>query len=130
MRGKLRGAIPDFASAQSRLRSLLLVHGMEGMRRGLDFAKAEAALKRAAHKAVHGTREERSGRFLVSSTIKSAEYDDDVRELDITFTSGKTYRYFNVPLEIYAEFLDAGSRGKFFNDCIKGAFSFIEVVRR
>jgi hypothetical protein len=36
---------------------------MEDMRRGLDFAKAEAALKRAAYKAVHGTREERSGRF-------------------------------------------------------------------
>jgi len=35
------------------------------MRRGLDFEKAEAALKRAAHKALHGTREERSGRFLL-----------------------------------------------------------------
>jgi hypothetical protein len=42
---------------------LSLVHGMAGMRRGLDFAKVEAALKRAAYKAVHGTREERSGRF-------------------------------------------------------------------
>jgi hypothetical protein len=36
---------------------------MAGMRRGLDFAKAETAFKRAAEKAVHGTREERSGRF-------------------------------------------------------------------
>jgi hypothetical protein len=34
------------------------------MSRGLDVSKAEAALKRAAHKALHGTREERSGRFL------------------------------------------------------------------
>jgi Uncharacterized protein conserved in bacteria (DUF2188) len=34
------------------------------MRRGLDFDKAEAALRRAAAKATHGTREERSGRFL------------------------------------------------------------------
>jgi hypothetical protein len=34
------------------------------MRRGLDFEKMEAALKRAAYKALHGTREERSGRFL------------------------------------------------------------------
>jgi hypothetical protein len=33
------------------------------MRRGLDFEKAEAALKRAGEKALHGTREERSGRF-------------------------------------------------------------------
>jgi hypothetical protein len=42
------------------------------MRRGLDIAKAEAALKRAAHKAIHGTREERSGRFLVKEKPKSA----------------------------------------------------------
>lgn len=33
------------------------------MGRGLDFDKAEAALKRAAYKATHGTREERSGRY-------------------------------------------------------------------
>lgn len=38
---------------------------MEGMRRGLDFEKAEAAFRRAAKKAMHGTREERSGRFLL-----------------------------------------------------------------
>jgi hypothetical protein len=37
---------------------------MDDMRRGLNVEKAEAALKRAAHKAIHGTREERSGRFL------------------------------------------------------------------
>ena len=34
------------------------------MSRGLDFEKAQAAFKRAAEKAIHGTREERSGRFL------------------------------------------------------------------
>ncbi len=34
------------------------------MRRGLDIEKAEAAFERAAHKALHGTREERSGRFV------------------------------------------------------------------
>jgi hypothetical protein len=38
------------------------------MRRGLDFAKMEAAFKRAAYKAIHGTREERSGRFLLAKT--------------------------------------------------------------
>jgi hypothetical protein len=38
---------------------------MADMRRGLDVEKAEAALKRAAEKAMHGTREERSGRFFL-----------------------------------------------------------------
>jgi KTSC domain len=98
--------------------------------RTLDIQKVDIALKRAARRAAHGTPEERSGRFLVSSTITSVEYDDEARELDVTFTSGKMYRYFNVPLEIYAEFLDAGSKGKFFNDNIKGVFAFAEVGQR
>jgi hypothetical protein len=109
-------AVLDFAGAQSGVRSLVV-------------RKVDIALKRAARQAAHGTPEKRSGRFSVSSTIKSVEYDDEARELDITFTSGKTYRYFNVPLEICAEFLDAGSKGKFFNDNIKGVFAFVEVVR-
>jgi uncharacterized protein len=39
------------------------------MKRGLDLDKAEAALKRAAEKATHGTREERSGRFRPKGDI-------------------------------------------------------------
>jgi hypothetical protein len=34
------------------------------MSRMLDVEKVDAALKRAARRAIHGTREERSGRFL------------------------------------------------------------------
>lgn len=34
------------------------------MRRTSELREIEAALERAAYKAVHGTREERSGRFL------------------------------------------------------------------
>jgi hypothetical protein len=46
---------------------------MEGMRQGLDFEKAEAALKRAADKALRGTREERSGRFLAKQERAAAK---------------------------------------------------------
>jgi hypothetical protein len=34
------------------------------LKRTSELAEIEAALKRAAYKAVHGTREERSGRFM------------------------------------------------------------------
>jgi hypothetical protein len=44
---------------------------MDDMRRGLDVEKAEAALKRAAEKATHGTREERSGRFVLREDTRS-----------------------------------------------------------
>jgi hypothetical protein len=45
------------------------------MSRGIDLAKAEAALKRAAQKAVHGTREERSGRFLLKDKYRPTQSD-------------------------------------------------------
>ena len=38
--------------------------------RGLDCEKAEAAFKRAAYKAMHGTHEERSGRFLPAEEFR------------------------------------------------------------
>jgi hypothetical protein len=58
---------------------------MEGMSRGIDFAKVEAALKRAAYKAVHGTREERSGRFVTETKQGVSRHDPDgerVRDTD------------------------------------------------
>jgi KTSC domain len=65
-----------------------------------------------------------------SSVMTFVTYDDDVHELDITFTSGKTYRYHRVPQHIYDGLLEADSKGTFFNDNIKDAFVFSEVVRR
>jgi hypothetical protein len=65
-----------------------------------------------------------------SSVMTYVKYDEDARELDITFTSGKTYRYLDVPLEIYDELLDAESKGEFFNENIKNAFAYTEVTSR
>jgi hypothetical protein len=62
-----------------------------------------------------------------SSMMTSIEYDENARELDIAFKGSKTYRYFDVPLEIYVEFLDAESKGQFFNDNIKDRFEYREV---
>jgi hypothetical protein len=100
------------------------------MSRRLDIENVDAALKRAANKAIHGTREERSGRYqrVQSTMMTSVRYDSDARALDITLVSSKTYRYLNVPLEIYVGLLGAGSKGEFFNSNIKDAFSFTEVT--
>lgn len=38
-----------------------------------DVKKIEAALKRAAHKALHGTRDERSGRFFVKQSAVTSK---------------------------------------------------------
>ena len=65
-----------------------------------------------------------------SSVMTFVKYDDDTSELDITFTSGKTYRYLSVPVEIYDGLLDAESKGEFFNDSIKDEFVYCEVRSR
>ncbi|HEY6258872.1 MAG TPA: KTSC domain-containing protein [Xanthobacteraceae bacterium] len=67
---------------------------------------------------------------IQSSVMTFVTYDDDAGELDITFTSGKTYRYRGVPPDIYDGLLDAQSKGAFFNDNIKDAFDFSEVLPR
>lgn len=41
-----------------------------------DPTKIDAALKRAAYKAIHGTREERSGRFLPREGSQSGRGND------------------------------------------------------
>jgi hypothetical protein len=42
------------------------------MRRTAEVARIEAALKRAAQRAVHGTQEERSGRYLPTEEKKNS----------------------------------------------------------
>jgi hypothetical protein len=98
------------------------------MTRGIDIRKAEAALKRAAHKAVHGTREERSGR-VVSSVLASVKYDAASGVLQVRFVNGRTYLYSNVPLEVYEAFSNAESKGAFFNAQIRDRYPFCEQAQ-
>jgi KTSC domain len=91
------------------------------MSRGLDIRKAEAALKRAAHKAVYGTREERSGR-VISSALVSVKYDGATGDMQIRFVNGRTYLYSNVPPEVYEALLNAESKGTLFNAQIRDRY--------
>jgi hypothetical protein len=96
------------------------------MSRGLDILKAETALKRAAHKAVHGTREERSGR-VISSALVSVKYDAASKNLEIRFVNGRTYRYSNVSADICEGLLNADSKGAFFNAQIRDRYPYREL---
>jgi hypothetical protein len=66
---------------------------MEVMRRGLDVAKAEAAFKRAAYKAVHGTPEERSGRFVQVTNQGVSRYSADRESREDAVTNKKHELY-------------------------------------
>jgi hypothetical protein len=113
------------------------------MPKKLSRAKLDAALKRAATVASSGPQSARSGRVLasgptrhlpgaiviehVSSTaIRDVQYDDEARSLAITFVSGRTYIYEDVPPSVVAEFIVAESKGAYFNQNVRDQFEFRE----
>lgn len=57
-----------------------------------------------------------------STAIKFADYRPELRELDLTFTSGGTYTFYGVPEVVYEEFLAAESQGEFYHKYIKNKF--------
>jgi KTSC domain len=99
------------------------------MSRGLDIRKAEAALTRAARKAVHGTREDRSGRVL-SSALTDVKYHDRTKLLEIRFVTGRTYQYLNVPKDVHERLMRAESKGLFFNTQIRDHYDYREITDR
>jgi KTSC domain-containing protein len=64
-----------------------------------------------------------------SSAMFRIHYEASLRELDVTFTSGKTYTYFAVPQPVYEQFLEAESHGAFLNASIKDQYRFVERPR-
>ena len=59
-----------------------------------------------------------------SSTLAAIAYDDDRGILQLEFRSGKMYRYFGVPAAVCEGLLRASSKGKYFNEVIRGHFPF------
>ena len=62
----------------------------------------------------------------MSTAISEIDYDEWEEILTVRFTDGRVYKYWNVPQEVYAEFLYAGSAGGYFNANIRGRYSYRE----
>ncbi len=65
-----------------------------------------------------------------SSAVCSVGYDPKSLVLEIEYTNGSIYDYYDVPPEIYQEFCEADSMGTFVNFRIKPNFQYREVYRR
>ncbi len=59
-----------------------------------------------------------------SSMIHAMRYDGRARLLEIVFKNGRTYQFVNVPPEEYARFQSAGSKGRYFQQNIRGVYSY------
>jgi len=49
---------------------------------------------------------------VTSSNIRSIGYDSKIATLEVEFTSGDIYQYFNLPEHLYQQFLHASSHGQ------------------
>jgi hypothetical protein len=64
---------------------------------------------------------------IQSSTVRSIGHDPEALTLEIEFTNGTVYQYFDVPVAVYAEFMQATSPGQFFGTQIKGQFRYARL---
>lgn len=60
--------------------------------------------------------------YINSSAISFVDYNQTSRELTITFTSGGTYTYYDVPPAIYTALLASNSKGRYYNKFIKDKY--------
>ena len=65
--------------------------------------------------------------LVTSSNIRSIGYDRMSAILEVEFTSGDVYRYFDVPEHLYQQFLHAASHGQFLNDSIRYNYRYQKI---
>lgn len=59
---------------------------------------------------------------VTSSNLAEVGYDYELETLEVQFTHGGVYQYFNVPPFMHDRLMSADSLGRFFNAEIKGRY--------
>jgi hypothetical protein len=64
---------------------------------------------------------------MPSTVIRSIDYRPEARELEVLFTTGRRYRFRDVPPDAAEAFRAARIKGRHFNARIRGRFPFSEL---
>ena len=64
-----------------------------------------------------------------SEMVHAAGYDEAERELEVVFTSGRTYRYKRVPRKVYRELMAAKSKGEYMQEHVLGVYDYYTLYR-
>jgi hypothetical protein len=64
---------------------------------------------------------------VVSTQIKSLEYDTETNTLIVTFMQDKKYEYSDVSAEEFRKLIEAESIGKHFNIFFKGVYPYKQI---
>ena len=59
---------------------------------------------------------------IASSAFLGVDYNSETRALTVSFRDGRNYTHHGVPESVYKPFLNAPSKGKFYNQYIKGIY--------
>jgi hypothetical protein len=59
-----------------------------------------------------------------SAAIQAIDYDHDRAKLFVRFVSGEAYVYVGVPGEVHRSFVDADSKGRFFQAEIRDRYPY------
>ena len=62
-----------------------------------------------------------------SSNIESVGYEENSETLEVEFKNQSIYQYYNVPLFMHEQLMQAASVGTFFNANIKNAFACAKI---
>ena len=65
--------------------------------------------------------------MVSSSTIVSAGYDEPSQTLEVEFSNGSLYQYYNVTQDMYDNFVQSPSKGQFLHQYIKNAYAYARV---
>jgi KTSC domain len=63
---------------------------------------------------------------MPSTVIRTISYHADTRELEVEFTTGRSYLFHDVPPEAAEAFRVARIKGRHFNARIRGRYRFTE----
>ena len=63
-----------------------------------------------------------------STSICSVAYEPATMTLELELRDGTVYQYFNVPEQVYQDFLAATFTGSYFNSYIKNCYSYRRVA--
>lgn len=62
-----------------------------------------------------------------SSNLASIGYNAENEILEIEFNHGGVYQYFDVPLDVYEELMNAESHGKYFSANIRNDYKYKKI---
>ena len=62
-----------------------------------------------------------------STTLSAVAYDEFKEMLRLQFCSGARYEYVDVPAAVHASLLSASSKGRYFNQVIRGRYAYRSI---